>query len=142
MKKTLFRAILVFSFAIPYLANGASPDEQILSRIAPIGDICLIGDACAGGVVVALSGSDSGLQDPQEIYQTFCIACHGTGANNSPIMGDQAAWQPRLDKGLNLLYENAINGFNNNTMPVKGLCMACSDAAIQATVDWMLEAVQ
>jgi cytochrome c5 len=57
-------------------------------------------------------------------------------------MGDAVAWQPRIDKGLDVLYQNSINGFNNNAMPAKGLCMSCSDEDIQATVDYILSAGQ
>jgi cytochrome c5 len=34
-----------------------------------------------------------------------------------------------------VLYESAINGFNNGAMPPKGLCMDCTNEEIQATVD-------
>lgn len=130
-------AVLAFSGA----ASAAS-NEDIIERISPVGSVCLIGDACAGGATVASAGSGNGPQDPEMIYNTYCVACHGTGANDSPIMGDAEAWAPRLDKGIDTLYENAINGFNENAMPAKGLCMACSDEAVRATVDYILSAVQ
>ena len=57
-------------------------------------------------------------------------------------MGNTEAWQPRIEKGIDTLYQNAINGFNNNAMPAKGLCMDCSDDALRATVDYILSAVQ
>ena len=120
----------------------AASSDDLINRIAPVGSVCLIGDSCAGNATVAVAGSGGGSQDPQQIYNTYCIACHGTGVNNSPIMGDTVAWQPRIDKGLEVLYQNAINGFNNNLMPVKGLCMACSDEDLQATVDYILTAGQ
>ena len=119
----------------------AASDDDIIARIAPAGSVCVIGDACAGGATVA-SAAGGGAEDPTQVYNTYCVACHGTGANNSPIMGDAAAWQPRVDKGLGTLYENAINGFNNGAMPPKGLCMGCSNETIQATVDYILSALQ
>lgn len=120
----------------------AASDDDIIARIAPAGSVCVIGDSCAGGATVASASGGSGPQDPMQVYNTYCVACHGTGANNSPIMGDAAAWQPRLQKGMDTLYESAINGFNNNTMPPKGLCMACSDDTIRATVDYILSEVR
>ena len=134
----LFSA-LVFSAS----DEGAEPDyADIIERIAPAGSVCLVGESCAGGAVTVASVSTGGGQNPEQVYNTYCVACHGTGANNSPIMGDAAAWQPRLDQGMETLYQNAINGLNNNAMPAKGLCMACSDDDIRATVDYILSALQ
>jgi len=129
--------LLVFSSAL----YAASEEEKLIQRISPAGSVCMIGDACAGSAPVAYAGGASGPNDPEQIYNTYCVACHGSGANNSPIMGDAAAWAPRLDKGMDTLYQNAINGFNNGAMPAKGLCMACSDEAVQATVDYILSAL-
>lgn len=139
-KSLIALTVLVLSGAL-FAASSESVDQDIIARIAPAGSVCLIGDSCAGTASVA-AGSTGGSQDPQQIYNTYCVACHGTGANNSPIMGDGAAWQPRIDKGLDELYLNAINGFNNNTMPAKGLCMNCSDDEVRATVDYILSSVQ
>jgi len=141
-KSLLTATVLVLSGAL-FAASSESSDQDIIARNAPPGTVCLIGDSCAGSAsVAAAAGSAGGSQDPQQIYNTYCVACHGTGANNSPILGDTAAWQPRIDKGLDELYLNAINGFNNNTMPAKGLCMGCSDDEVRATVDFILSSVQ
>ena len=126
------------------MAASESDLAKIERRIAPVGEVCMLGDPCAGGAGSAAGGamaSAGGAQDPQQIYQTYCFACHGTGANNSPVLGDQEAWAPRVEKGVDVLYQNAINGFNNGVMPAKGLCMSCSDADVQATVDYMLDAL-
>jgi len=86
--------LLVFSSAL----YAASEEEKLIQRISPAGSVCMIGDACAGSAPVASAGGASGPNDPEQIYNTYCVACHGSGANNSPIMGDAAAWAPRLDK--------------------------------------------
>jgi len=124
------------------LAAEAADHSDIIERIAPVGSVCLVGDPCAGlaGVVDLAGGSAN--QNPEQVYNTYCVACHGSGANNSPIMGDAAAWQPRIDKGMEELYLNAINGYNNNAMPAKGLCMGCSDDEVRATVDYILSSLQ
>jgi cytochrome c5 len=61
--------------------------------------------------------------------------CHASGAAGAPKFGDAAAWGPRIGKGMDTLYSNAINGFNG--MPAKGLCMDCSDDEVNAAVDHM-----
>jgi cytochrome c5 len=122
------------------MANAALEDD-IRARISPAGEVCVIGDRCASGLSVA-NTSVGGSKDPEQVYQTFCIACHGTGANESPVMGNIEAWEPRIAKGIDVLYDNAITGFNNNAMPARGLCMDCSDDDMRATVDYLVEASQ
>ena len=65
------------------------------------------------------------------------MACHTTGAAGAPKIGDAAAWDERLGKGIEEVYANAINGING--MPPKGTCMSCSDDEIEATVDYIVE---
>ena len=119
----------------------AAVEDDIRERLKPAGELCLIGDECAAGVVIA-GAADAGPKEPTEVYQTYCFACHQTGANNAPIMGNAEQWAPRIDKGIDELYANAINGYNNGAMPAKGLCMDCSDDDVKATVDHMLSQVQ
>lgn len=74
----------------------------------------------------------------KQIYNQYCAVCHKSGAAGAPILGDKAAWQPRIKKGLKTLVQNAINGYK--LMPPKGTCMNCSDQDIQVTVEYMVEA--
>jgi cytochrome c5 len=97
----------------------------------------VMGEACAAGLSAG-AAAGGGANDPETVYQTFCMACHTTGANNAPVLGNKEAWAPRIAKGVDVLYESAINGFNNGLMPPKGLCMACSDDEVKATVDHIL----
>lgn len=126
------------------LAGGfatAAVEDEIRARIQPAGEVCEIGDACAAGLVLATAGSGEP-KNPEEVYQTFCFACHGSGVNNSPVLGNVEAWAPRIAKGMDALYESALNGFNNGAMPAKGLCMDCSEDDIRATVDHIVQASQ
>lgn len=54
----------------------------------------------------------------KEIYQTLCMACHATGAVNSPKFGDKTAWAPRLKDGVDASLARGIKGLN--AMPPKG----------------------
>lgn len=72
-----------------------------------------------------------------EINDRNCAACHANGVLNAPVIGDQAAWQARLDdKGLDTLVSHAINGFNQ--MPARGGNSNLSDDDIRKTVEYML----
>ena len=123
-------------------ASEEADHSDIIARIAPVGTVCLVGDSCAGSTGTAAVANSGGAQNPEQVYNTYCVACHGSGANNSPIMGDAAAWQPRIEKGMDELYLNAINGLNNNAMPAKGLCMSCSENDVRAAVDYIISALQ
>lgn len=114
----------------------AGVKEDISKRTSPVGGVCMAGDPCAAAVVEVVSGPRSG----DEIYNAKCVACHNTGAAGAPKIGDVAAWAPRVAKGTETLYANAINGIN--TMPPKGTCGDCSDDDIQATVDYILSQSQ
>lgn len=119
----------------------AKLEDDIRDRISPAGQPCVVGEECAAGISIAGAGSGEP-KDPATVYQTFCFACHGTGANEAPILEDVEAWAPRIAKGMDALYDSAINGFNNNLMPARGLCMDCSDDDLKAAVDYLVEASQ
>src|SRR5437660_12135534 len=36
----------------------------------------------------------------KEVVQAVCAACHATGANGAPKIGDQKAWSKRASQGL------------------------------------------
>jgi cytochrome c5 len=68
-------------------------------------------------------------------YQTSCFACHSTGAAGAPKSHDEAAWQPRMEKGMPVLVESVKKGFN--AMPPTGLCATCTDAEYTALIEFM-----
>lgn len=72
------------------------------------------------------------------IYQRSCRSCHTVVATGSPLTGDTAAWAPRLDKGMNVLVDNVVNGFGG--MPPLGLCMDCSVEQFEALILFMANA--
>ena len=77
--------------------------------------------------------------NPEQKYMASCFACHSTGAAGAPKVGAgmSAEWEPRLEKGLDAVVQNAINGVN--TMPAKGLCFDCTDEDLRAIVEYMID---
>ncbi|MBC6429200.1 MAG: cytochrome c5 family protein [Cellvibrionales bacterium] len=132
-KPLLLAALIGLSATV--LANQQKREAQIAARLAPVGALCMAGEPCAAAAPGAVAAGEA--REPQQIYDTYCMACHTTGAAGSPVLGDADAWAVRLEKGLDSLYQNAINGIG--AMPAKGLCMDCSEADIQATIDYILE---
>lgn len=118
----------------------AAVEDEIRARIQPAGEVCVMGTECAAGLAVAAGNGEP--KDPETVYNGSCAACHGTGVNNAPVFGNAEAWAPRIAKGTEELMNSLVNGFNNGAMPAKGLCMDCSTEDLQATLDYMLQAVQ
>jgi cytochrome c len=83
--------------------------------------------------------TDAGPAHPgQATYDASCKVCHETDAMGAPALGDKAAWETVLEKGLDEVYSNGINGING--MPPKGGAMNLTDDQIKEITDYMLEA--
>ena len=80
----------------------------------------------------------------KEVYTTACYICHDPGLTGAPKPGDAENWNPRIEKGVNTLYTNAIGGYQGETgiMPPKGGNLLLSDDEVKAAVDYLIELVQ
>ena len=74
----------------------------------------------------------------QAAYDASCKVCHETDSMGAPAVGDKAAWAAALEKGIDQVYSNAINGLNG--MPPKGGAMDLTDAQMNEIVDYMINA--
>jgi cytochrome c5 len=72
---------------------------------------------------------------PELAFQQVCSACHSTGVNGAPKIGDHAAWGPRIAQGKEMLYKDAIGGKGN--MPARG-GTTWPDDTIRKVVDYMV----
>ncbi len=130
-RKVFIALIAAVAFSSATFAATVSQEEYnaIAERIKPVGDVYLAGSE----PIVAVP---TGPRDGASVYGNFCIACHATGVNSAPKIGDAADWAPRIAQGNELLNDHAINGFN--AMPAKGSCMDCSDDEIVAAIEYMI----
>ncbi len=121
--------------------QGSGPadmsDAAIAERIKPVAQLNtgapIAPETPAAAAPVAAAGARSG----QDIYQSTCFACHGTGAAGAPKVGDAAAWAPRIAQGMDTLLNNAINGLR--AMPPRGTCGNCSDDDLKAAIKYMVD---
>ncbi|PKO48579.1 MAG: cytochrome c5 family protein [Betaproteobacteria bacterium HGW-Betaproteobacteria-4] len=88
--------------------------------------------AIALSAAPALAADRSG----KEVVDTVCAACHTTGKDGAPKIGDQAAWAQRAAKGLDKLTVNAITGVRS--MPAHGGQAALSDLEMTRAVGYMV----
>lgn len=118
--------------------------SEVAERIRPFGDVILPGEEEAAmaerAPMQAPEPVAATLSGPQ-VYNQACIACHGAGVAGAPVVGDVAEWESRIAKGMDVLYDHAINGFQGEAgyMPPKGGRTDLSDEEIIASVDYMIE---
>lgn len=131
-------------FIAMFAAAGAwavppGTDADIRERLQAAGTVCIEGDEC--GTASAGGGSAGVGMSGEEIYGQFCFACHLTGAGGAPLFGDAEAWAPRIEKGMDALWQSTIDGIPPG-MPARGTCMNCSDDELKTAVAHMVDAAQ
>ena len=127
--KALILAAATLVAAQAWAADDAQADK-IRDRIKPVGTVC-VGADCGGAAVTAAAEPRSG----EQVYNTACMACHAVGVLGAPKLGDKAAWNDKLAKGLDASLQIAIKGIN--AMPPKGNCLNCSDDELLAAIKFM-----
>jgi cytochrome c5 len=113
--------------------------KDVRDNIAPFAHVAVAGkDNSALAVAATPAGAGPAADVPtngDQAYTKVCSACHATGINGAPKIGDHAAWGPRIAQGKETLYKDAIAGKGN--MPPKG-GTNWPDATIRMTVDYMV----
>lgn len=74
---------------------------------------------------------------PETRYAQTCAVCHEEGVRGAPVPGVPDDWNYRLELGVQELYLNTLDGMGE--MPPRGACPDCTDAEIEAIVDFMLK---
>ncbi len=94
-------------------------------------------DGASGQASAEISSRNLAPADEQlaAIYNRSCRSCHTVAATGSPLTGDTAAWEARMEKGMSTLVDNVVNGFGG--MPPFGLCMDCDAEQFEALIHFM-----
>lgn len=94
-------------------------------------------------VLLATLCAFSGAADAQrkerlgkDVVDAVCGACHVTGKNNAPRIGDAKAWAGRASQGLTALTDHALTGIRN--MPAHGGSAGVSDIEIERAIITMV----
>jgi cytochrome c5 len=74
----------------------------------------------------------------QAIVEAQCVKCHGTGVGGAPVIGDRAAWTPRVKQGLDTVVASAIHG--HGAMPPRGGMADLTDVEIRGAIIYMFNA--
>ena len=129
--------VAISSLMITLTAWATSDDSNIvLERLMSPANVCVVGDPCAsniGKALVPILATRTG----EQVYNVGCAACHTAGAAGAPKTGIAAAWEARLDQGMETLIKHAVEGYN--AMPARGLCADCSDQEVADAVTYMVD---
>ena len=94
----------------PKPAGSASAERQTLGGVSA--------DAIERGITerlrkvgtVEIRDANRPLATGETVYNTQCVACHGSGAAGAPKLGDNAAWAARIKTGFDALVASALKG--------------------------------
>ena len=126
-----------------FTRETAEYQEAVAERIRPVGQVYLPGEEqqAANVVVEAVAEPEpvaAAMTGPQ-VYNSACIACHGSGVGGAPIVGDAAQWSERIAQGMETLAKHAIEGYTGSAgyMPPKGGRLDLSDDEVISAVEYM-----
>jgi cytochrome c5 len=98
--------------------------------------------AVVGAIAFVLSaapqqaGAQGSERSGKDVVEAECAACHGTGADGAPKIGDKKAWAARAARGLTGLSQNALNGIRK--MPPHGGNPTLSNTEIKRAIAYMV----
>ena len=96
----------------------------------------IVGVVIAYAIPAAMALAQGGERSGKEVVDAVCSACHGTGKNGSPKIGDQAAWSKLASQGLTGLTKVVLKGIRQ--MPPHGGNMQLTDTEIKRAVTYMV----
>jgi len=137
--KTILALLMVSALAA--CGKKPAPPEVTVAAVPAVVEAPVVAAApaapaapAATATVVAASAAD--LAIGEKVYGTSCVSCHGAAVLGAPKLGDKPGWTPRIAKGVDVLYQNAINGIK--MMPPRGGNAALKDEEVKAAVDFMV----
>jgi cytochrome c5 len=144
-------ALIVFAIVLFGVARSIGADTQgeavlldplhlkaVQANTAPFAHVAIAGKDNSALAIVTAPAAGAAADVPttgEQAFKNVCSACHATGVNGAPKIGDHAAWGPRIAQGKETLYKDAIAG--KGSMPPKG-GTTWPDATIRMTVDYMV----
>ncbi|MEM9079278.1 MAG: c-type cytochrome [Verrucomicrobiota bacterium] len=83
---------------------------------------------------------DPDLLAGREVYVIECGLCHDEGEEGAPSLARADEWERREAKGLDVLLDHAINGWQgpDGKMPARGGTPSLTDEQVTLAVNYML----
>lgn len=108
-------------------AKSAGPNKYMLAHLLPVLCVSLM-------VMPVYVQADA--RSSKEVVDKVCAACHASGKNGAPKIGDREAWSERSSQGLSSLTSHALEGIRN--MPAHGGDAQLGDLEIARAVTYMV----
>jgi cytochrome c5 len=105
-------------------------------RTQPPGLFRIASFAALLGMAALVPAANAADRTGKQVVEAFCIACHGTGVDGAPRIGNTAEWAPRAKEGLDRLPNSAMNGLRK--MPAHGGQAALSDLEMTRAIAYMI----
>jgi len=86
----------------------------------------------ATATFAAAPGDRSG----KEVVDHVCAACHASGKDGAPKIGDAKAWDARTKRGLSALTATALEGVRK--MPPHGGSLSLNDVELKRAITYMV----
>lgn len=71
----------------------------------------------------------------KQVYKDNCSVCHDEGKLGAPKLGDKKAWAPIINKNIDVLIENTVQGEHH---PKNGGCKHCTTSEVIDAVKYMV----
>ncbi len=86
--------------------------------------------------IIPQIASAQGPESGKKIVEAVCVACHRSGVNGAPKIGEQQAWAKFTPQGLTNLTEVALTGIRK--MPPHGGNLDLTDTEIERAITYMV----
>ncbi len=113
----------------PAVTEEAPAQDEASADEAPAEEATATAAAVVGQVPEGLTDS------VKASVENLCTTCHLAGVGGAPKVGDQAAWQERADKGMDVLTASVINGMG--VMPPRG-ASTLTDEEIPSAIQYLM----
>ncbi|MDP3706377.1 MAG: c-type cytochrome [Legionellaceae bacterium] len=85
---------------------------------------------------LATGGAKKFPTNSKALYNENCAVCHDSGKSGAPIIGDKKAWQPLINKNIDVLVKNTVN---SETHPKNGGCKKCTTGEIIDAIKYIVK---
>ena len=93
--------------------------------------------ACVASMgALAAGAANHADRSGKEVVDNVCAACHASGVNGAPRIGDAKAWDARSRRGLTALTATALEGVRK--MPPHGGSLSLNDLELKRAITYMV----
>lgn len=108
-----------------------------MRRIATLIAAGLALGACVHHADDGAGGATDDFVNGETAFLENCAACHGTGVDGAPRIGEPGDWSGRSNLWQAVLMEHAKSGYFG--MPARGGKSGLPDRVVEAAAEYMLE---